>query len=343
MSRPGQPPHHTDLTAPLAQFLQLYRADVSPQALAAFNARAVSLGLSFSADESIVLAALNTPARVQQFLNTQVYYNNDHATPDTEETVMSPRQVLRSGLAHCFEGAMFAYALNFLHGYEPRLVLLEASQDSEHNLVLFRDAQSGLYGCNAHSAFPHLDGRPAQYATVRELALSYQPYYYSDRSNDPNDLTLVGYSDPFDLVAKYGVAWMGSDAQLWDIYYTYIDDTVTLHNLNDDSPNAHLYPLLRALRDRWIEIDSHGQPFVVVANLPAEAPQLWHAFWRTYKPTDPRPCGEAKEIERQFFRVTNTTPIDLVENASDYVYFLESGYRIDQILTRRARSSLKLS
>ncbi|HEY3290012.1 MAG TPA: hypothetical protein VGK87_07800 [Anaerolineae bacterium] len=334
MSRPGQPPLHTDPAAPLAQFVQLYRADVSPQALAAFNARAAALGLSFSADESIVLAALSTPARVQQFLNTQLYYNNDHATPDTEETVMSPRQVLRSGLAHCFEGAMFAYALDYLNGYEPRLVLLEASQDSEHNVVVYRDAQTGLYGCNAHSRYPHLDGRPALYTTVHKLALSYQPYYYSDRSNDPNDLTLVGYSDPFDLVAKYGTGWMGSDAQLWDIYYTYLDDTITLHNLNDDAPNAHLYPLLRALRDHWIEVDSNGQPTVSIQNLPVEAETLWHAFWRAHQPPDSRPHGEAKEIERQFFRVTNTTPMDLVDNASDFVYFLEKGYRIDRILTR---------
>jgi len=334
MSKPGQPPLDIDPAAQMALLLSVYRDDVSPQALASFTAHIASLGLAYTTDELIVLAALNTPPRVQQFLDTQVYYNNDHATPETEETVMSPRQVLRTARAHCFEGAMFAYAVNTLHGHNPRLVLLEASQDSEHNLVLYRDAQTGLYGCNAHSAYPHLDGRPAEYATVRELAESYHPWYYSDRSNDPNDLTLVGYSEPFDLVAKYGVAWMAGDEPLWDIYYTYLDDTVTLHNLIDDSPETHLYPLVRALRDGWIEVDANGQPFVNVANLPAQALPLWHAFWRAHGPNDPRPRGEAREIERQFMRITNTTPIDLSENASDFVYYLEKGYRVEQLLTR---------
>ena len=40
-------------------------------------------------------AALDTPARVQEFLNTQIYYNNDHASPDLEELYM--RYVSGSG------------------------------------------------------------------------------------------------------------------------------------------------------------------------------------------------------------------------------------------------------
>ena len=33
----------------------------------------------------------------------------------------------------------------------------------------------------------------------------------------------------------------------------------------------------------------------------------------------------------QLMRVTGTTPIDLSENASDFNYFLEKGYRVDQL------------
>jgi hypothetical protein len=336
MSKPGQPPIHVDPAEQMAHLLDTHRASIEPRRLATLTDRVRELSLPFTPDELAVLAALNTPARVQHFLNTQIYYNNDHATPDTEETVMSPRQVLRTGRAHCFEGAMFAYAVNYLHGHGPRLVLLEASQDSEHNLVLYVDPQTGLFGCNAHSAYPHLDGRPAEYATIRPLAESYYPWYYSDRSNNPDDRTLVGYSEPFDLASKYGVEWMGRDDALWDIYYTYLDDTVMLHYLFDDSFASHLYPLVCALKDQWIEIDANGQSRVNTANLPPQALPLWHAFWSIYREEDRRPRGQAREIEQAFMRITNTTPIDLSENAGDFVYFLEKGYRVEQLLTRKA-------
>ena len=331
MSKPGQPPFDLDPARQVASLLEVYRPSIHSQTVDRLASRVRELGLTFTADELCLLAALETPERVQEFLNTQVYYNNDHAHPDQEETAMSPRQVLQTARAHCFEGALFAYAVNYLHGHNPRLVLLEASQDSEHNLVLFTDPNTGLLGCNAHSAFPHLDGRPAVYNTLRALAESYVPWYYSDRSMDPNDLTLVGYSEPFDLVRKFGVGWMSSDQPLWDIYYTYIDDTITLHYLFDDSAETHLYPLIRALRDKWIQVDSHGQPFVSVESLPAQAQPVWHAFWQVYDESKVRP----REIEKQFMQLTGTTPLDLTDNAWDFVYFLERGYRIEQILTLR--------
>ena len=333
MSKPGQPPIHVDPARQVLALLDVYRAEVQPEVLARLTARVHELGLQYSPDELQLLAALDTPARVQAFLNTQIYYNNDHATPDTEETSMSPRQVLETARAHCFEGALFAYAVNTLHGHDPRLVLLEASQDSEHNLVIFKDAQTGLYGCNAHSAYAHLDGRPAEYATVRELAQTYYPWYYSDRSNNPADMSLVGYSDPIDLVSRFGTAWMSSAEPLWRMYYTYIDDTVTLHYLDDDSGAVHLYPLVHALKEGWIQVDAQGHPAVNTFGLTSEALQLWHAFWDAYGNDVQRPQGRARDIEDQFRALTCTTPIDLVENASDFQYSLEKGYGVKQLLT----------
>jgi hypothetical protein len=184
---------------------------------------------------------------------------------------MPPRLVLRTGMAHCFEGATFAYAVNFLHGREPRLVMLEASQDADHNLIVCRDPVTGLYGSNAQSRYPGLVGRPAEYPTIRALAESYVPFYYSDRTLDPKDLTLVGFSEPIDLAAKYGTAWMGSEAPLWDIYYTYVDDTVPFHYFVDDPGRPHLYPAVRALKENWVRLDAAGVPFVSLDDLPAAA------------------------------------------------------------------------
>jgi hypothetical protein len=310
-----------------------YRESVGPEAVRRFETRCEGLGLRFAGEELVILAALDTPAKVQAFLNERIYYNDDHASVDQEETAMAPQLVLRTGMAHCFEGAMFAYVVNHLHGHEPRLVMLEASQDADHNLVVCRDPATGLYGSNAQSRYPGLVGRPAEYATIRALTETYVPLYYSDRTLDPADLTLVGFSEPVDLVAKYGAAWLGSDRPLWDIYYTYIDDSVLFRYFSGDPGRPHLYPAVRALKERWIRIDGAGAPFVSLDDLPAGAREVWDAFWKSYGPDDgPRPRGWAHEIEQAFFRLTGTTPIDLDDNAFDLQFFLAAGYRIDQLV-----------
>jgi hypothetical protein len=335
MSKPIPPNQSITRLEPAEQvelFARLYRDSVNPDSLARLRLRIGELGLDLPSEELLVIAALDTPEKVQEFLNTQIYYNNDHASPDLDETAMSPRGVLQNAFAHCFEGAMFAYAVNYLHGHDPRLLLLEASQDSEHNLVLFRDPQSGLLGVNAHSAFTHLDGRPARYSSVAAIAESYYPYYYSDRTWNPNDVTLVGYSEPFDLTSRFGVAWMASEKPLWDIYYTYVDDTIGWHYLFEDSDAPHLYPLVKALREKWIEVNAQGRPYINLEHLPAPVLELWDRFWQVHDPRDLRPRGAAREVELQFFKLTGTTPIDLSDNAEDLTYFLEQGYRIDQLL-----------
>ncbi len=252
---------------------------------------------------------------------------------------MPPRLVLRTGMAHCFEGAMFAYTVNHLHGHEPSLVMLEASQDADHNLVVCRDRATGLFGSNAQSRYPGLVGRRAEFPTIRALADSYVPFYYSDRTLDPKDLTLVGYSEPVDLAAKFGVAWMASKDPLWDIYYTYIDDGVAFRYFFGGPGDPHLYPAVRAIKEGWIRLDADGEPVVELDGLPDGAREAYDAFWSAFDPDreGPRPRGRAKELEQAFFRLTGTTPIDLDDNAGDFAHFLDAGYRLDQ-LSRGSRT-----
>ncbi|HYA49019.1 MAG TPA: hypothetical protein VEG35_04900 [Burkholderiales bacterium] len=319
----------------VAYFAALYRRSLNPAQKAWFAARSAGLGLHFSEDEAVVLAALDTPAKVQEFIDTELYYNDDHASLDQEETAAPPRGVLRTGMAHCFEGAMFAYAVNHLHGHKPFLVFLEASQDADHNIVVCQDPRTKLYGSNAQSRMPGLGGRPAEFETVRALAESYYPLYYSDRTLDPKDLTLVGFSDGFDLTAAYGVSWIALEQPLWDIYYTYINDTVSFHYLANDAGEPHFYPLIRALRESWIRFDPQGKPYVSLPDLPARALVLWDAFWKEFGPeSGPRPREKAHEIEMEFMRLTGTTPIDLDDNAFDLKFYLAAGYRIEQLLTK---------
>ncbi len=317
-------------------FAALYERSVNPVQRAWFEARSGGLGLSFSADEATVLAALDTPVKVQDFLDNELYYNDDHASVEQDETATPPRGVLGTGMAHCFEGAMFAYAVNFLHGHKPSLVLLEASQDADHNLVVCRDPRTKLYGANAHSRYPGLRGRPPRFETVRAVAESYLPFYYSDRTLDPKDLTLVGFSDEFDLVARYGTGWLGTGEPLWDIYYTYINDEVRFHYFTDDPGEPHLYPAVRAIKENWIRLDAQGKPYVSLDDLPPGARDRWDAFWREFGPdSGPRPRGAAHEIEQEFMRLTGTTPIDLADNAFDLQFFLAAGYTIGRLVAGR--------
>src|SRR5690606_4216640 len=70
----------------------------------------------FAPDELRVLRTLNTPAKVQDFLNAMPF-NFEHEG----DTCRSPRRVLRDRTANCMEGAMFAAAAMRLHGHEPLL------------------------------------------------------------------------------------------------------------------------------------------------------------------------------------------------------------------------------
>ncbi len=120
---------------------------------------------------------------------------------------------------------------------------------------------------------------------------------------------------------------------MWDIYYTYIDDTWRFHYFVDDPGTPHLYPVIRALKENWIRIDAHGKPFVSVNDLPDVAQKLWDDFWREYGANDGRrPQGIAREIEQEFFRATGTTPIDLDDNAFDFQFYLDAGYRVEDIV-----------
>lgn len=320
-----RPPHEQ-----LATFVRALGPQVASGMRERVERQAADLGLRFSDAELTIFAALDTPQKVQRFLDTEVTYNNDHASPDSEETAWTPKQVLARANAHCFEGAMFAYALNTLHGHEPRLVLLEASQDSDHNLVVYQDPATGLFGCNAHSAFPNLEGRAPTFSTVRALSESYHPYYYSDRTRDPTDLTLVGYSEPIDLVARHGAAWMASDQDLWDLYFSYVDETAVFRYLFDDSGLTHPYPAVRALDQRWIVRAPGGGVTVATQNLPPAAQALWAPYWEEKKRGAPM-----RELDQRFRALTGVTPVDLEDLARDLQMQLSRGARIPALAAGR--------
>lgn len=156
---------------------------------------------SFTTQELRVLKKLNTPHKIQEFLNQLPYHLAD--------TVYSPRKVLRERTAHCFEGALFAAAALRVNGYEPLIMDLEADpSDTDHVIAIYQE--NGAWGAIATSNYPGCRGRPAIYKNFRELALSYFNDYFSPRRR----FTLRKYSNPVNLKRFDKQGWMTSEKSL---------------------------------------------------------------------------------------------------------------------------------
>ncbi|PYM69964.1 MAG: hypothetical protein DME10_21935 [Candidatus Rokuibacteriota bacterium] len=149
------------------------------------------------------LRALKTPRGIQRALDAMPY----HAAG----TAWSPRRVLLEGTAHCLEGAIFAAAALRVLGFPPLLLDLEAVQDTDHVLAVFR--LRGSWGAIAKSNFSGLRYREPVYGSVRELVMSYFEGYINLRG----ERTLRAYSRPVNLAAfdRRRPGWMISESDLW--------------------------------------------------------------------------------------------------------------------------------
>ena len=103
-------------------------------------------GWGLSPQELRTLRALNTPAKIQRFLDELTYQYAD--------TAGSPRKVLRERKGHCLEGALMAAAALRVQGKKPLLMDLEAVRDDDHVIALYRER--GLWGGIAKSNYATL-------------------------------------------------------------------------------------------------------------------------------------------------------------------------------------------
>jgi hypothetical protein len=134
-------------------------------------------------------------------------------------TAWSPRTVLRERTAHCLEGAVFAAAALRVLGHPPLLLDLEAVQDTDHVIAVFR--LRGHWGAIAKSNFSGLRYREPVYRSVRELVMSYFEGYVNLRG----ERTLRAFSRPVNLgrFDRSHPDWMVSDAPLWWIAEYLVD------------------------------------------------------------------------------------------------------------------------
>jgi hypothetical protein len=155
---------------------------------------------SWTEEERAALAALDTPARIQDFLDATPY-TTDHQT-------RSPRRVLRDRCAHCTEGAIFAAAALRFHGRPPLIMDLRAENDDDHVITVYQ--WRGRWGSVAKSNFAGLRYREPIFRNARELALSYFEEYF----NTLGEKSLRAYSRPFDLSALDDTNWMTTERDL---------------------------------------------------------------------------------------------------------------------------------
>lgn len=149
------------------------------------------------------LRSLKTPVGVQRFLDEIPYH--------LALTAWSPRIVLRKRTAHCLEGAIFAAAALRVLGYPPLLLDLEAVNDTDHVIAVYK--MRGHWGAVAKSNFTGCRYREPIYRTLRELALSYFHIYFNLRG----ERTLRRYSRPVNLTRFDDDEWMTSEEDIWEV------------------------------------------------------------------------------------------------------------------------------
>ena len=163
----------------------------------------------FTTKELRKLRSMKHPHGIQQFLDDAPYHLAD--------TAWSPRRVLAEQTAHCLEGAIFAAAALRANGHPPLLLDLEADNDTDHVIAIYRD--DGCWGAVAKSNYTGCRWREPVYRSLRELALSYFNGYFNMRGQR----TLRRFSGPVNLKRFDRQRWMTTDEPVWFIVYHLFD------------------------------------------------------------------------------------------------------------------------
>ena len=161
----------------------------------------------FTPEEKTLLVSLDTPAKVQDFLDT-IPMNHE---VDGVDTVKSPLRVLRERSAHCIEAAILGAYILSLHGYPPLLMYLKADgNDFDHVSAPFKEHR--FWGALSKTNHAVLRYREPVYKTVRELVMS----YFHEYTDDEGKKTLREYSDVLDL-RIFESGWEVATIDLWGI------------------------------------------------------------------------------------------------------------------------------
>jgi hypothetical protein len=165
-------------------------------------ARPADLGLE--PREFAVLRRLRTPRKIQAYLHG--LKQNFEVGGETCQPV---REVLRTGRAHCIEGAMLAAAALWAHGEPPLILDMRAERDYDHVVALYR--RNGRWGALSKTNGIFLRSRDPVYRSLRELAMS----YFHEYTNRADQKTLREYSIPYDLRRLDTSVWVSGRKNCW--------------------------------------------------------------------------------------------------------------------------------
>lgn len=166
--------------------------------------------LPFTTAEQSLIARLNTPAKVQRWLNS-LRYNTEQGG----ETLRGFRPVARLKTAHCLEAALFAAVVMEQHGYPPLLMSLESQDWLDHVILIYRHPTG--WGSIARSRDPGLHGRKPLFRSPRALARSYYDGYV-DLTGRLKGFGVANLSD-----ALPGYDWRLGTTNLWKVEQMLID------------------------------------------------------------------------------------------------------------------------
>ncbi|PHY10430.1 MAG: hypothetical protein CK533_09885 [Acidobacterium sp.] len=164
----------------------------------------------FTRAERALIAQLNTPAKVQRWLNALPYN-----TETDGETQHSFRPVVKLRMAHCMEAALFTAVVLEQHSFPPLVMSLESQDWLDH--VIFIYQVNGRWGSVARSRDPGLHGRKPVFRSPRALARSYiEPYVdYTGRVEGfgvANLATAMGHYD-----------WRFTENSVWKVEQMLVD------------------------------------------------------------------------------------------------------------------------
>jgi hypothetical protein len=199
-----------------------------------------------------LIARLNTPAKVQRYLNDLPYNTEPHG----RATLRSFRGVVRHGCVHCLEAALFAAVVLEHHGYPPLVLSFESIDHLDH--VIFVYQHRGRWGSIARSRDPGLHGRKPVFKTPRALALSYADAYVDFTGR------VTGYA-VVDVAKEMGnYDWRFADTNIWKVERMLLDYPHRAIKTSDARTRwlrkryrafrkkyGKLKPVLYAGRDRW--------------------------------------------------------------------------------------------
>ena len=160
----------------------------------------------FTDKEIMFLKKLNTPAKIQDYLNS-IPVNFER---DGKDSAKSPLVVMRANSAHCIEGAMLGAYIFSLHGHKPILMHLKTENDWDHIVAPFKiNERWGALSKTNHAVLRY---REPVYKSPRELAMSYFHEYFDDTGRK----TLRSYSRLVNL-NSFEKGWECLDGDLWGI------------------------------------------------------------------------------------------------------------------------------